>query len=144
MLLDRSGPPPRPDYVETIEDLARGGDGDAMAYFVAMVGMPEEEVAEFRQSPVFPAFAAVEHTLAYDGRVMEPYSLGRPIPPGQWAGAMQPSLVFAGGDSPEWMQNAARAAAEALPDGDVRIVPGQTHEFAPEVLAPEMLEFLRG
>jgi hypothetical protein len=40
------------------------------------------------------------------------------------------------------MRNAARAAAEALPDGDVRIVPGQTHEFDPAVLAPEMLEFL--
>jgi pimeloyl-ACP methyl ester carboxylesterase len=142
MVLDDSGPPPQPDYVEKIEGLARSGDGDAMAYFVSMVGMPEEQLAEFRQSPVFPAFAAVEHTLAYDGRIMEPYGKGEPIPQGAWDGALQPTVVFAGGDSPDWMQNAARAAAEALPDGDVRIVPGQTHEFDPAVLAPEMLEFL--
>lgn len=142
MVLDDSGPPPQPDYVEKIEGLAKSGDGDAMAYFVSMVGMPEEQLAEFRQSPIFPAFAAVEHTLAYDGRIMEPYGKGEPIPPGAWDGALQPTVVFAGGDSPDWMQNAARAAAEAAPDGDVRIVPGQTHEFDPAVLAPEMLEFL--
>ncbi len=142
MVLDDSGPPPQPDYVEKIEGLARSGDGDAMAYFVSMVGMPEEQLAEFRQSPIFPAFAAVEHTLAYDGRIMEPYGKGEPIPQGAWDGALQPTVVFAGGDSPDWMQNAARAAAEAAPDGDVRIVPGQTHEFDPAVLAPEMLEFL--
>jgi pimeloyl-ACP methyl ester carboxylesterase len=142
MVLDDSGPPPQPDYVEKIEGLARSGDGDAMAYFVSMVGMPEEQLAEFRQSPVFPAFAAVEHTLAYDGRIMEPYGKGEPIPQGAWDGALQPTVVFAGGDSPDWMRNAARAAAEALPDGDVRIVPDQTHEFDPAVLAPEMLEFL--
>ena len=142
MVLDDSGPPPQLDYVEKIEGLARSGDGDAMAYFVSMVGMPEEQLAEFRQSPVFPAFAAVEHTLAYDGRIMEPYGKGEPIPQGAWDGALQPTVVFAGGDSPDWMRNAARAAAEALPDGDVRIVPGQTHEFDPAVLAPEMLEFL--
>ena len=142
MVLDDSGPPPQPDYVEKIEGLAKNGDGDAMAYFVSMVGMPEEQLAEFRQSPIFPAFAAVEHTLAYDGRIMEPYGKGEPIPQGAWDGALQPTVVFAGGDSPDWMQNAARAAAEAAPDGDVRIVPGQTHEFDPAVLAPEMLEFL--
>ena len=142
MVLDDSGPPPQPDYVEKIEGLAKNGDGDAMAYFVSMVGMPEEQLAEFRQSPIFPAFAAVEHTLAYDGRIMEPYGKGEPIPQGAWDGALQPTVVFAGGDSPDWMQNAARAAAEAMPDGDVRIVPGQTHEFDPAVLAPEMLEFL--
>ena len=142
MVLDDSGPPPQPDYVEKIEGLAKSGDGDAMAYFVSMVGMPEEQLAEFRQSPIFPAFAAVEHTLAYDGRIMEPYGKGEPIPLGAWDGALQPTVVFAGGDSPDWMQNAARAAAEAVPDGDVRIVPGQTHEFDPAVLAPEMLEFL--
>ena len=120
MVLDDSGPPPQPDYVEKIEGLTRSGDGDAMAYFVSMVGMPEEQFAEFRQSPIFPAFAAVEHTLAYDGRIMEPYGKGEPIPPGAWDGALQPTVVIAGGDSPDWMQNAARAAADAVPDGDVR------------------------
>jgi pimeloyl-ACP methyl ester carboxylesterase len=143
MLLDDKGPEPDPGYVERIEGLAREGDGDAMAYFMeSVVDTPAEEVAAFRQSPVWQAFASVEHTLAYDGRIMEPYGRGEPIPPGAWAGAVAPALVIAGGDSPEWMQSAARAAAEALPDGEVRILPGQTHQFDPKVLAPELLEFL--
>lgn len=136
------GPPPVPDYVQTIEGIIKDGEpGDAMAYFMAMVGQPEEEVAAFRQTPIFAAFQKVEHTLAYDGRIMEPYSLGEPIPPGQWAAVVQPALVVAGGDSPDWFKNAAKAAADALPSGELRTVPGQTHQFEPEALAPVLLEF---
>jgi pimeloyl-ACP methyl ester carboxylesterase len=144
MLLDRSGPEPDPEYVERMEGLAKNGDGDAMAYFMESVaGMPAQEVAAFRQTPMWAGFAAVEHTLAYDGRIMEPFGKGEPIPPGHWAAALQPSLVIGGGDSPEWMQNAAKAAAEALPEGEARILPGQTHQFDPAVLAPVLLEFVR-
>ena len=136
------GPPPQPDYVEKIEGILRDGEpGDAMAYFMTMVGQPEEEVAAFRQTPVFAAFQAVEHTLAYDGRIMEPYSLGEPIAPGQWAAVVQPALVIAGGDSPEWFKSSAKAAADALPSGEVREIPGQTHQFDPEAVAPVLLDF---
>jgi pimeloyl-ACP methyl ester carboxylesterase len=141
--IDLNGPPPVPDYVETIEGIIRDGEpGDAMAYFMAMVGQSEEEIAAFRETPVFQAFAAVEHTLAYDGRIMEPYSLGEPIPPGRWDGATQPTLVIAGGDSPDWFKSAARAAADALPNAELRTLAGQTHRFDPEVLAPALVEFL--
>src|SRR5688572_4936745 len=105
------GPPPQPDYVETIEGIIRDGEpGDAMAYFMTMVGQPEEEVAAFREMPIFAAFQAVEHTLAYDGRIMEPYSLGEPIPPGQWAAVVQPARVVVGGESPDWFKDSAKAA----------------------------------
>ena len=145
MLLDGSGPEPDLQYVERMDRLAKEGNGAAMSYFMESVAeVPRDQVEAFRQSPAWQAFVAVEHTIAYDGRIMEPYGRGEPIPPGQWAAALQPALVIAGGDSPEWMQNASRAAAEALPNGDVRILPGQTHQFDPAVLAPELLEFLKG
>jgi len=144
MLLDDSAPAPMPDYVATQEAfVAAGKPGDAMAYFLReVVDMPAEELEGFRQSPAWPAFEAIGHTLAYDGRIMEPYGQGKPIPQGQWDAALQPTLVLGGGDSPEWMQTAAKAAAAALPDGEVRILPGQTHSFDPAVLAPVLLEFL--
>jgi pimeloyl-ACP methyl ester carboxylesterase len=143
MLLDAEGPPPQPEYPELIAKLAAEGDGDAMAYFMENIGgMPAEQLAEFRESPAFAAFAAVEHTLAYDARIMEPFGKGEPIPPGRWAAALQPTLAIGGGSSPEWMQNAARAAAEAMPDGEYRTLAGQTHQFDPAVLAPVLLEFL--
>jgi pimeloyl-ACP methyl ester carboxylesterase len=135
--------PPQPDYVETIDGIIKDGEpGDAMAYFMSMVGMPEEEVQAFRATPAFAAFQAVEHTLAYDGRIMEPFSLGEPIPPGTWDAALQPTLVIDGGDSPSWFKSAADEAARALPNAERRTLPGQTHQFDPQVLAPVLLEFL--
>jgi pimeloyl-ACP methyl ester carboxylesterase len=129
---------------ETLDGfIADGESGEAMAYFLRVVAeMPDEAIAEFRASPIWPAFEAIGHTLAYDGRVMDPFSKGDPIPPGRWNGATQPTLVIAGGDSPGWMRGAAAKVAEALPDGRALTLPGQTHEYDPAVLAPPMLEFL--
>jgi dihydrofolate reductase len=45
------------------------------------------------------------------------------------------------GASPAYMQDAAQAAAQALPNATLRILAGQTHEVAPEVLAPVLTEF---
>jgi pimeloyl-ACP methyl ester carboxylesterase len=144
-LLDSDGPEPIDDYVETLEGFTEAGKpGDAMAYFLEVVGdMPPEAIEQFRASPAWPAFEAVGHTIAYDGRIMDPFSKGEPIPSGRWDSATQPTLVIAGGDSPEWMQRAAAKVAEALPAGEVRVLPGQTHQFDPAALAPAMLEFLR-
>jgi pimeloyl-ACP methyl ester carboxylesterase len=144
-ILDRDGPEPIDDYVETLDGfVAAGKPGEAMAYFLRRVAeMPQEAIEQFRASPAWPAFEAVGHTIAYDGRIMDPFSKGKPIPPGRWDAATQPTLVLAGGDSPAWMQSAAAKVAEALPDGEVRTLPGQTHEFEPGVLAPAMLEYVR-
>lgn len=43
--------------------------------------------------------------------------------------------------SPPFMREAARLAAQALPRGRHRTLTGQTHEVAPHVLAPLLLEF---
>jgi pimeloyl-ACP methyl ester carboxylesterase len=144
-LLDHDGPEPIDDYLETVDGfVAAGRPGDAMAYFLEVAGgMPPEAIEQFRDSPVWPAFEAVGHTIAYDGRIMNPFGQGEPIPPGRWDAAAQPTLVIAGGDSPAWMQSAAAKVAEALPSGEVRTLPGQTHQFDPTVLAPLMIEFLR-
>ena len=140
--VSENGPPPIPDYLETLDRRLAGEPGEALSYFLGIVGMPDEQLEAFRNSPVWPAFVAVEHTLAYDGRIMDRFSLGRPIPPGEWNAATQPTLVIAGGESPDWMRESAAAVADALPSGELRTLPGQTHEYEPEVLAPVLLEFL--
>jgi pimeloyl-ACP methyl ester carboxylesterase len=144
-ILDHDGPEPIDDYIETLDGfVAAGKPGEAMAYFLRRVAeMPHEAIEQFRASPAWPAFEAVGHTIAYDGRIMEPFSKGEPIPPGRWDAANQPTLVLAGGDSPAWMQGAAAKVAGALPDGEVSTLPGQTHDFEPAVLAPAMLEYVR-
>lgn len=81
--------------------------------------------------------------LNYDRRG-HPYSRGEPIPDGAFAGAGQPALVIAGGESPEWMRNGAAVVADVLANGELRTLPGQTHDWDPDALAPVMLEFLGG
>jgi pimeloyl-ACP methyl ester carboxylesterase len=143
-LVDQDGPEPIDDYVETLDRLVDAGKpGDAMAYFLEVVAeMPPHAIEQFRASPAWPGFEAVGHTIAYDARIMDPFGRGEPIPPGRWDTVTQPTLVIAGGDSPAWMQSAAAKVAEALPSGEVRTLPGQTHEFDPAALAPVMLEFV--
>jgi hypothetical protein len=48
---------------------------------------------------------------------------------------------MAGGKSPAWLQNAARAVARALPGASHQTLPGQTHIVKPEPLAPVLADF---
>jgi hypothetical protein len=54
-----------------------------------------------------------------------------------------PTLVLDGGASPAWMRNAARAVVGMLPNAWGRTLEGQTHDVAPEVLAPTLEQFLQ-
>ena len=47
-----------------------------------------------------------------------------------------PTLALAGGESFQFMRDAARKLAEAMPDARARLLEGQTHAVAPEALAP--------
>ena len=52
-----------------------------------------------------------------------------------------PALVLAGGASPQGLRQAAKATAEALPTAEHRTLDGQTHDVAPDALAPVLVEF---
>ncbi|MGH2514814.1 MAG: alpha/beta hydrolase, partial [Ktedonobacterales bacterium] len=54
------------------------------------------------------------------------------------------TLAMAGGASPAWMRQAAQAVADAAPSAAYRTLANQTHEVAPEVLAPVLVEFFTG
>ena len=124
--------------------LAEGRNGDALARFLSMVGMPAAELDGFRASPAWGAFEAVAPTLAYDAALMDEFSRGEPIPSGTWDRVTQQVLVLEGSESPQFMRRGAAAVADALANGEVRSLPGQTHSFEPAVLAPVLVEFLEG
>ena len=69
-------------------------------------------------------------TLAYDAAVM-----GDGAPPPLLREVRATTLVLAGGASPEWMRESARAAAEAIPGARFEVLEGQTHDVAADVLA---------
>jgi hypothetical protein len=82
--------------------------------------------------------------LPYDAAIMGDNMSGKPLPDEWGASVTVPTLVMDGGESPAWQRNSARALADILPDAQYRTLAGQTHEVAPEVLAPVLQEFFGG
>ena len=52
-----------------------------------------------------------------------------------------PAVVMAGDTSLPFMPDAARVLSQAIPQGQLRMLAGQTHEVNPGVLAPVLVEF---
>ena len=131
---------PPSDTAKTFETLvSEGRRGDAVEFFMAkVVGMPAEFVEQAKAQPWWAWSESLAHTLAYDATIMGDYSL----PLDRAALIEAPTLVIAGGASFPFMHETARALATAIPNGEVRTLEGQTHNVAPEVLAPVLKEFL--
>ena len=144
-------PPFRPDdsYPALSSDLpdrlaglvAAGRRGDAVELYQSeAVGIPAEVVAQFRTAPFRPALEELAHTLVYDATIVGDLSL----PAELMASLQTPTLVLSGEESPPFLRAAGRAVAEALPNGRLATLPGQTHDIRPEAVAPVLAEFLMG
>jgi len=121
------------------EALAEGRRGDAVALFLRFVGTPAERVEGMRSATSWPAMEAVAPTLAYDHAAIlgEPWS----VPAALAARVGVPALVMSGDAGLPFMPDAARVLSEAIPQGRLRMLAGQTHEVKPDVLAPVLVEF---
>ena len=119
--------------------LAEGRRGDAVALFMRFVGTPAEQVDGMRRAPFWPGMEAVAPTLAYDHAAIlgEPWS----VPADLAARCPVPALVMSGDAGLAFMPDAARVLSQAIPQGQLRILAGQTHEVKPDVLAPVLVEF---
>lgn len=114
--------------------------GDAVEYFMAkVVGLPQEVVEQSKSSPVWAQQEALAHTLAYDAEIMDDYTL----PTESAATVAVPTVVMAGDASFPWMAVTARALADAMPNGELRILEGQSHGASPQVLGEAVRTFLR-
>jgi pimeloyl-ACP methyl ester carboxylesterase len=129
------------EYTERLHELLDAGSrGDAVALFMTNVGIPAQAVAGMRSQPGWAMLEAIAPTLAYDDEVLA----GGIVPRDLTSTIAVPALVLAGGASPEGLQQAAKATADALPAAEYRTLEGQTHDVAPEALAPVLAEFFRG
>jgi pimeloyl-ACP methyl ester carboxylesterase len=125
-------------YTEQLgELLAAERRGDAVALFMTNVGIPAEAVAGMRTQPGWATLEAIAPTLAYDDEVLGDGS----VPRDRVSRITVPALVLAGGASPRSLQRAAKATADALPTAGHRTLDGQTHDVAPDALAPVLVEF---
>ena len=150
-IIDASRPPAPQDYVpHLIELVSSGRRGEAVEYFMTVVGTPAEMVAQMRQSPMWPGLEAVANTLAYDGMIMGDTQRGDPLPLRKWAAVTVPTLVMDGtvflgrGESHVFLRHGADELANILPDAQRRTLEGQDHGPADDVLAPALKAFFLG
>jgi pimeloyl-ACP methyl ester carboxylesterase len=136
------GPRPPKDMASQLAKLVSSGRrGEAVELFqTRLVGIPEAVVAQLRHAPFRPALEATAHTLVYEATIVGDLEL----PTAQLRSIKTPTLVIYGGESPAFMGNGAKALANALPDGHVRALDGQTHDIVPSALAPVILDFFGG
>ena len=92
-------------------------------------------------TPVWGKLKAAAPTLPYDLTIVHDHQQGVPLTPEEWAAVKAPTLVAAGGKSPDWMTNGTRALAAALPDATYRTLPGQNHMVKAQVIGPVLTEF---
>lgn len=142
LVLGNSRPPVPKDYLEQFKVmLASGRRGDMVEHFMTKgVGMPIEAVAPMRNMPMWPMLESVAPTLIYDATLMGDFTMSADL--SRLAASVKvPVLVMGGGASPESLHLAVQAVAGAIPGSHLRMLEGQTHEVAPDAIAPVLVEF---
>lgn len=119
--------------------VAAGDRGAAVRMFLTTaVGMPRLVPAAMRLTPTWRRLTAVAHTLPYDDELVARHRSGQAP---ERRDVDVPTLVLAGGRSPQWMRDGARAVAASVPDARFGAVPGQTHDPEPAAVAPLVAQF---
>jgi pimeloyl-ACP methyl ester carboxylesterase len=139
-VVDDSRPPLPADFVERLAALiAAGRRGDAVELYQSEgIGMPDDLVAQLRHAPFRPGMEAIAHTLVYDAMIVGDLILQSDVA----VSIQTPTLVLTGENSAPMLRNAARALADAMPNGELRTLAGQTHDISPEPTTPVLTKFL--
>ena len=118
--------------------LARGRASDAIELFFTAYGLPPETVAELGKDPKYRALA---HTMIYDFEIMGEFS-GGGIPLRSARAIGIPTLVIAGGASPDFFRETAARLAEIIPNGRLAVLEEHGHDAPPDAVVPVVSEFL--
>lgn len=120
--------------------LSEKGDADGMmSHFLGAV-MPAEHLAGFKQSPAWPAFAAVGLTIEHDYRIMAEAKNGD-IQPARWRDIKVPVLVVNGDASFPFIEGGAAWVAAGVAGAQRKVLPGQGHGVEAKAIGPVMAEF---
>lgn len=131
-------------YRDELDVLLGVDDGAGAAlHFLRTVGAPEEVVAGMQAEPWWPGIVATAPTLVHESEVMGDRQ-GGTVPTDILHQVSVPALVLYGDASPPWMLDVARQLVDGLPDAALRILEGEEHVVAPEVLAPILTTFVAG
>jgi pimeloyl-ACP methyl ester carboxylesterase len=136
---EAGGPrPPANAEAELNRLIAKDRRGEAVRYYMReMFGAPAAVVAVMRLLPVWKRLKAVANTLPYDVAIMGDFS----IPIERAASVATPTLVVGGEKSDPRLRHAVRELASSLPNGQLRMLEGQSHNVSMKALAPVLTEF---
>ena len=120
------------------EALAEGRRSDAIGLFLLLLGMPADQLDGMRQHPMWPMWEAIAPTIAHDAAVLGDDAS---VPIEKAVSVAVPACVMDGGASFPFMHVTALALVTTMPHAELRTLEGQTHEVAPQALAPVLVEF---
>jgi pimeloyl-ACP methyl ester carboxylesterase len=130
-------------FVERLQALLAAGDRDTLLtnFFQVVVRMPPQQIELRRRAPDWPARRTAAHTIPHELENAVTYR----FEPARFARLTAPTLLLAGGDSPEVFTAATAAVHAALPDARIAVLPGQQHaaiSAAPHLVLAQVLRFL--
>jgi pimeloyl-ACP methyl ester carboxylesterase len=132
------------EQIATLQRMLDAGQYDQATRYnlTAIIGLPGEAVDQMAQAPWWPGLVAVAPTLVYDHQASHDIETD-PDWRARWASVTVPTMVYSGDQTFPGLPEAADAVAAALPNAQRRVLPGQDHGPAPEVIVPELVRFLR-
>ncbi|MGH2788244.1 MAG: alpha/beta fold hydrolase [Actinomycetota bacterium] len=111
----------------------------AIKLFFEASGLPPEMIEGATSDP---KMLAVVPTMPYDFEVVGDVTRGGTIPEALVRAISIPTLVIAGGASPDFFRDTAARIAELLPNGKSAVLEGHDHGAPPDVVVPMVAEFL--
>jgi pimeloyl-ACP methyl ester carboxylesterase len=124
---------------DILHALDEGRPGDAIRRFFADMGMPADVVDGMAADP---SMLAVAPTMRHDIAVMDEAETGGVVPVDLIRSIAVPTLVVAGGASPDFFRTAADRLVELLPDASLAVLPGADHGAPADVVAPVVAALL--
>jgi pimeloyl-ACP methyl ester carboxylesterase len=122
------------------EALQGGKPEGAVAAFMGLMGVTDEQMGEMRGSPMWGGWVSIAHTIAYDAGALGDDAA---VPTEKAAKLAQPALVLTGETTPyPFMVGTAEALVRAMPNARHEVLAGQGHEVTAEALAPALMAFL--
>lgn len=133
---------PPADCMATIRGLLADDNRDeATEYFLdKLVALTPEAIADWRKGPLWAGNLANAHTLPYDTAICGDFD----VPVERLAAYRTPALVVYSDHTSDWMREAARATARALPNGWGLRLPGSWHRVQMDVLGWVLAGFAAG
>lgn len=140
-MVDEEGHHPPADSLQQLQNMiAENRRGDAVKFFMKdMIGLPGIFTFIMKLTPVWSKLKGVAHTLPYDVAIMGDYSLPEKLV----ASIKTPALISGGDKSQVTLQHAVKRLSEIMPNNELTILKGQTHNVSVKVIAPVLIEFFK-